>query len=210
VATCCYTTDSTSTGAWRAWASTSTDADFGSNAWTVWCDGTTNTTASCTGCIVWSTWNSSSAIPSTRYVVIPAPTLSPEEQAKLDAERERRREEMRLAEEQRAKEQKEAEEKAARLLRQHLSLRQRRAYRRHRAFCVRARDGTQYRLRHGWAGNVEELDKQGRPVARLCIHPYAEVPVHDNLLAQKLMLETDPDGFRRIANRTPIRQRAVS
>jgi hypothetical protein len=129
-----------------------------------------------------------------------------EQLEKLEAERKERaeKERLRLAEVERQR--KEADAKADELLRKHLSLRQRRQYRRNRSFCVRARDGTQFRIKHGWAGNIEELNAAGKPVNRFCIHPVDSVPYADNLLAQKLLLETDPDKFRKIANRTAIPQ----
>jgi hypothetical protein len=48
----------------------------------------------------------------------------------------------------------------------------------------------------------------GVAVARLCAHPNEQVPEHDNLVAQKLMLENDVGLFRRTANRTQIATRA--
>lgn len=66
-------------------------------------------------------------------------------------------------------------------------------------FDVRARSGRLYRLwTHTMAGNVEEIDERDR-VALYCAHP-SGVPTADGLLAQKLMLETDDEEFRRIAN----------
>ena len=58
-----------------------------------------------------------------------------------------------------------------------------------------------YLVKYGWAGNVEQIDENGRQVARFCIHPRNIVPVPDNMLAQKLMLESNEEEFLRIANR---------
>ena len=98
----------------------------------------------------------------------------------------------------------EAEKRAEALLELHLNETQRQEYRTKKRFIVEVQDGVCYRINRGWAGNVEELNKDGKPVNRLCIHTRAPVPIPDNLLAQKLLLETDPAEFRRIANRTAI------
>lgn len=52
-----------------------------------------------------------------------------------------------------------------------------------------------------------KLDAQGNLIGRFCAHPAALVPDEDTLLAQKLMLETDPREFERIANIHPIDER---
>lgn len=191
---------------WTVWASTSASTCDTSSTWSHWCD--TASTSSCgTTATVWHSWTCDTSATPVRYYAPPAQRLqTPEERAKADADRLAREEAYRLAEAERAKKQREADARAEELLRRHLTLRQRRAYRRDRAFTVRARDGTSYRIKHGWAGNVEELNRAGRPVARLCIHPRESVPVADNLLAQKFMLETDPEAFRKIANRTVLPQ----
>lgn len=62
-----------------------------------------------------------------------------------------------------------------------------------------------YRIEHGWAGNVFLMDDNGRPIERFCIHPALKVPVADNLIAQKLLLETDEEKFLSIANKTVLR-----
>ena len=61
-----------------------------------------------------------------------------------------------------------------------------------------------YRIRRGWAGNVDGLGVDGRATDRYCIHPSEEVPHEDNMLAQKLLLEADEDMFLRIANRSQV------
>ena len=59
-----------------------------------------------------------------------------------------------------------------------------------------------YRIRRGWSGNVELLDKDGKVKHRYCAHPSEFVPHCDNMLAQKLYLETNEEGFLRVANRS--------
>lgn len=131
------------------------------------------------------------------------------EAAEREAERARQREAKAKEEYEKAQAARIAAEARAReLLLSVLSDQQREEYERTKAFRVKAADGKEYRLKHGWAGNVEELDEFGKAIARLCIHPSAAIPEADNLVAQKLMIETDPESFRRIANRTPIGTRA--
>lgn len=125
------------------------------------------------------------------------------------AEAAREREEQARKVLEKSKAAREAAEKCAReLLLSVLSEEQRKEYERDKAFHVEAKDGTRYRLKHGWAGNVEELNELGIAIARYCIHPNVQIPEADNLVAQKLMLETDPERFRRTANRTDLATRA--
>jgi hypothetical protein len=64
--------------------------------------------------------------------------------------------------------------------------------------------GRVYRLRPGW--KVHEIEKDGKARVAYCIHPGSEhgLPECDVLIAQKLLLETDPDKFHKIANRWPV------
>jgi len=103
-----------------------------------------------------------------------------------------------------------AERRAEALLRTLLSDEQWDSYVSHRAFEFVAPSGRRYRLREGWAGNVEEVltDEQlrevrpGRPVRgrRFCIHPLSSFPRADNLVAQVLMLRNEEEEFLRLAN----------
>lgn len=92
----------------------------------------------------------------------------------------------------------EAHERSMRLLRSALSERQReelaRGY-----FEVCAPSGRRYRVYSDSAsGNVQEHDDRGH-LSTYCAHPVG-VPLGDQLLAQKLMLETDEEEFLRVAN----------
>ncbi|GAC1530511.1 MAG: hypothetical protein NVS2B16_37430 [Chloroflexota bacterium] len=102
-----------------------------------------------------------------------------------------------------------AESKAHRLLLSLLTDEQAAQYRSERAFEVRAPSGRRYRLKHGWASNIEVLNDEGRTIERLCVHPNQSVPYADNLLMQKLGIETSEEQLRRIANITPIRNPSV-
>lgn len=89
---------------------------------------------------------------------------------------------------------------------------QRDEYERLKRFHVVGNDGKVYRLRRGWAGNLDVVENAQSEdvIERWCVHPRSSVPAEDNLLAQKLMLETDAGELRRIANVTPIRPRRAA
>lgn len=97
-----------------------------------------------------------------------------------------------------------ADSVAEKLLVAHLDPKQREDFQNHRHFeVIQAKTKRVYRIKHGWAGNVEVWEG-GRRVESLCIHPAVVVPFADNLLAQKLLLEADEPAFRRIANITKL------
>ncbi len=59
--------------------------------------------------------------------------------------------------------------------------------------------GNRYKINASYMiGNVEEIDDDGM-VAKYCAHPM-NVPIGDVILAQKVWLETDEEGFKRVAN----------
>lgn len=100
-----------------------------------------------------------------------------------------------------------ADAQADRLLGFVLSEAQRKQYKRDRAFDVivgRTGETRRYRIKYGWAGNVYVIDERGREIEKLCIHPDAQIPIADNLIAQKLLLESNEAEFRRIANKTRL------
>jgi hypothetical protein len=137
------------------------------------------------------------------------PTAEELEQRAKAAEEQAERERLRRIEAEKeaaaAREaEKRADQRAKKLLLQCLTLEQKRDYARNKRFRVRSPSGTLYELRHGWAGNVEELNAENKPVRRFCIHPDRTVPVADNLLAQKLLIECDEGRFRKTANVTEL------
>lgn len=105
-----------------------------------------------------------------------------------------------------------ASRKASRLLLEQLTPAQREQWVNERAFIVRGRKERQYRIRDGVTGNVR-LIKAKRPVRvrndvrvyegqSLCIHiADPSVPIEDNVLAQKLMIECNERWF--LANAHP-------
>lgn len=79
---------------------------------------------------------------------------------------------------------------------------QQREYARRKAFTVKGADGKMYVIRKG--GTTHELDVDGRAIFSHCIHlPYSYID-EDTLVGLKLLLETDPKEFRRIANTSRI------
>src|SRR5260370_41950117 len=54
--------------------------------------------------------------------------------------------------------------------------------------------GTRYRIHHGTAMNIYELDREGRARAGWCFIPKACLVAGDVMLAQKIALETDERG----------------
>lgn len=99
----------------------------------------------------------------------------------------------------------EADRRAEALLQAQLNAEQQAEFAENRSFTVVTQNGgRRYRIRYGWAGNIERLDEQGRPIEKLCVHPKQMVPFCDNLLTQKLFLECAEEEFLRIANCTPI------
>lgn len=62
-----------------------------------------------------------------------------------------------------------------------------------------------YRIEHGYAGNVKLLGVDGQPVKRYCIHADSRLPYEDQMLAQKMLLETNEEHFLKTANMTQLR-----
>jgi len=126
----------------------------------------------------------------------PRPRVSPEERARREGlERLAREQETRRHQERRA-----ADERAERLLLSSLTPEQRDDYKRRACFYLYTKSGKRYRIERGWSGNVHLVDDTGKPLHRYCAHPAIHVPEPDNMLAQKLMLETDEPAFLRVAN----------
>lgn len=96
-----------------------------------------------------------------------------------------------------------AKDRAERLLREHLSREQEEELKTKGHFHLELHVNGQrkrYRIERGRSRNVRQVDDTGRILKTLCAHPVAMVPDADTMLAQKLMLEGDEEGFLRIAN----------
>jgi hypothetical protein len=92
-----------------------------------------------------------------------------------------------------------ARRRAEALLWSWLSPAQRRQYRRRRWFEVATASGRRYRILRG---GVVRLDPRG---SGYCIEATSPVPVADEMLANKLLLETDERRFLATAHRFPYR-----
>jgi hypothetical protein len=95
-----------------------------------------------------------------------------------------------------------AKARAHALLLSHLTPAQRQTFETNKWFLVEGgRSKVKYRIRgHTCAGNIEILGSE-RVTHRLCCHCDPTIPLGDQLLAQKLMLELDEDEFLKLANR---------
>ncbi len=94
-----------------------------------------------------------------------------------------------------------AQRKAERLLLEHLDADQHVEYRTHNRFTMTGSDGKTYRVYRGFTSNIQHIKttKAGVVlVATLCVLSPG-VPVEDNMLIQKLALETDARSLRRTA-----------
>jgi hypothetical protein len=70
-----------------------------------------------------------------------------------------------------------------------------------RAFSVRSQTGRKYIILCRSTGNVLQVDEHNRILQTFCIVPASSVPIYDQLLMQKLMLECDEYRFLMTANR---------
>lgn len=119
----------------------------------------------------------------------------------------RLREEQRQAELERVQQRDAAKLRARELLFEHLTPQQRDTFDANGWFIVQGgQSKTRYRIRaaESMAGNVDVLSPvdQRHATHRLCAHvPIGMVPLGDQLLAQKIMLELAEDEFLRTANR---------
>lgn len=169
------------------------------NVFTCWVGQTTTATTT----TVWYAWNNidSTATSATNYIpayAVPQPTER--ELAELRAQQ---AETEKKLEEQRQR-QKAANERAEALLLSYLDPEQLEDYRKRRAFVVRCpKSGRRYCVRGdgGISGNVHEINGKDEVIARFCAHVKDGIPMADQLLTQKFMLEHYENEFLRVANR---------
>lgn len=182
-------------------------------AWREW-NGSYSVTSSSSTCStsVWLHWNAGwlyqgDLRPARMYQADPRPApalVTPEEAAtrrRIQAEDNARRAE---ANQRIQAEARQADEKARKLLVECLSPEQRASFEQHGYFDVQIADGRRFRIKKGWSHNVFELNAEGKPLRSLCAHSREAVPEFDNMLAQKLWLEIDPDRFLQVANKGPL------
>jgi HAMP domain-containing protein len=97
---------------------------------------------------------------------------------------------------------KKALKKGRKLLMEVLTETQKMEYARTKSFTVCGADGKVYKLRKG--GTTHQIDDSGLAVLSHCIHlPYSYID-EDTLVAVKLLLETDPTTFLKIANTSKL------
>ena len=96
----------------------------------------------------------------------------------------------------------EAEARGLQLLKEWLSPAQLEQYERVGSFEVTgSHSRKRYRIRPGLSYNVDELDADGREVMRYCFVPEGSLVLGDQMLAQKVALETDEKAALKVANR---------
>ena len=216
--------------AWGSWTRTTSCTSSTTNwptGWIIDCDtGTGNTT---TGTItisgntaeanaVWGmeTWQDCEHSPirwtPTVYRGAKVEPKSAEELAREAAQREQRRQQGLRKNARRLRFMQAANGRARKLLVQMLNRDQRAELddKNHFHLTVHSRDGSMrvYRIDYGYAGNVKLLGADGKPARSYCIHSDSRLPYEDQMLAQKLLLESDEKKFLRIANETVIRRAA--
>lgn len=190
-----WTTDSCTTataGVWYDWNQTSTNG-YG------YVTNTTNVTTA------WYDWSRAQELTKEQRDRIAAERERiAAEQARAAAEWEAGRPERERKEAERKKAEQEANRRAEELLTSQLNTEQKQEYAKDHSFTVRCRQGRRYRIRRAWSGHVSRIDDAGKEVERFCIHPREAVPLPDNQLFAKLLLEHDPEHFLKTANRHPV------
>lgn len=144
---------------------------------------------------VWTIWNQHYAITSRHEVA--CGRISPEERDRREAQDALREQEYQKQDAAR----KEANRKAEVLLRSCLTQQQIDDLDGKKCFFLYSK-GRKYRIDRGQHGNVKLLNERDQVVESYCIQPKGGLPDADAMLAQKLLLETDPESFRQISNVT--------
>lgn len=115
-------------------------------------------------------------------------------------------EEQKQAREKRAEEKRLASQKARELLLDHCNTQQRADYKKNEWFIVKGKKNV-YRIRKASQINVDVLDKKGDVKYRLCTVPdknHSGLPIEDQLLAQKTLIELNEQQFLDIAIRWEV------
>lgn len=202
---------------WYYWTNGTASTNANANAtWGYWtASGSTSTSNLVTyNTGAWQHWNEIGTTSSAATMYLPQARAVDPYANETPEEREARLERWRIEQEKSVrrqrrlhKRQKIAALRARRLLEAALTDEQSEEYERTKAFTMKVRDPRDrtfrtFRVNHGIAGNVTEIDEHGRRMRKFCIHPRGSlgVPTEDVMLAQKLMLETDLESFERIAN----------
>lgn len=186
------------TTAWTNWTAKSTVMTATTNMWSSWCDDDTSVAVG-----TWSYWSNTATYTSAIKTAKAKPKTAEElaEAARLAA--------VRAQEEKEAKEaQKRATVRARELLVSFLDKQQQEELEKNNRFYLIGKDGVRYeidttRRMH----NVFEVDENGKRFVEHCVYADAHVPLFDNALAQKLLLEANPSELKRIANQRTLAPR---
>lgn len=191
-----YITSGTSTT-----SCTSTATNY---VWSNWIDNaTTAISTSSTTANIWYTWNSAiltvdsgTGSCDSTYMWKPKELTESEQLAVKEREEERKRLEI-----ERLTKEKLKEETARELLREVLTEEQNDQFDEKGYFELTAlNSGNKYRINRGRTRNVQLLDKNNEPIRRLCFHPMDRVHDFDTMVAQKLMIETNEEQVKQVAN----------
>lgn len=182
---CTYTITTTTAGTWRHWV-----ADCGTSTNTI------------TNVRIWQGWVEDTTINETSYVIQPTYALPKLETPEQVAARERRahqqRTKMRLLEGRRREP---ARQKSLSLLERVLSPEKWLEYRRHGSVRVTGSVGGVYQVGVGYSDKVYQLDRDMRPVKKLCVGPgHGHYPEGDHVAAVVLALVADELGVLARAN----------
>lgn len=181
---------STATSTWRGCSNSDYYYTLTTSSNTVWVQRNDATGSTISDNQTWTNWQYN-------YVTQPVRERTTEERQRDEEER------IRLAElaKEKAEQAKIAEEKALQLLLENLTENQAEIFKMTGAIPVVCPSGRKYKIKKGTSRNIIELGEKDETKAFLCFHPcdYA-IPVHDVMLAQKLMLEVCEEDARRIAN----------
>ena len=182
---------------WCTWVADTNDTTASTTVWSVWCGD--STVGSSTGTSnTWYRW----AVPENEVAIAVEPRRETDEEREA---REQRQREYQAQAAARETERAEARKKADEILRRCLTAAQRAEYEKERRFSLIGQSGERrYRINHGRAGNVEEVNEAGQVLKRICCHPREAVPDEDTMLAQMLHLQHNEEEFLRTANITRV------
>lgn len=208
----------------RSGVSSGTTTGASNQIWTIWSashTGSTATAAITTNELIWTAWSSNTVVVTggtgittnastwgiwnDQYVGPQVQVATPEEQARMVAERQRANDAYHARQMALQAETSAAQARAVRLLRENLDAKQKADLDANGYFELetisKGGERRRYRIHRKWSGNIHQIDQNGKRLKTLCIHPREATPVEDSMLAQKLMLEGGAEeDLLRIAN----------
>jgi hypothetical protein len=157
-----------------------------------------STLATTTSSNLWPTWNRVQTIRPRLETPVEAERRA-QVTAQLVAQQRGEEERWKKVQAEEAAKRKIAEDRAKVLLMECLSDPQRETLEKHGWFDVKIPDGRMFRIHKGYQHNVRRLDG-GKEREDYCAHIDLKIPVYDNMLAQKLTLQHNPEEFFKLAN----------